>query len=77
MIAERESRQVCCTAMEDATILPELTLIRVGEIALRCLQGDISDADAISDIIGILEIGGAPFPRTAEEAQRIRGGLQI
>jgi hypothetical protein len=56
---------------------PELTLIRIAEIALRFAKSDIDGDNAMGDVIGLLERAGVPFPANKEEAEAIRRGYSL
>jgi hypothetical protein len=56
---------------------PELTLIRIAEIALRFAKSDIDGANAMADVVGLLEMAGVPFPSDPEEARVIREGYSF
>jgi hypothetical protein len=61
------------TGMEE----PELTLIRIAEIALRFAKSEIDGGNAMADVLGLLETAGVPFPTSKEEAQTIRQGYSL
>jgi hypothetical protein len=73
MMVERATVTHCFTPMEQ----PELTLIRIAEIALRFAKSDIDGGNAMADVLGLLEQAGVPFPANREEAQVIREGYSL